>query len=174
MDLQTILENDQVLLLPLKEEDFEEVYSAASDPEVWDQHPNKDRWKREVFQNFFQGAIESGGAYKIIDNNSGKVIGSTRFYGHIPEESSILIGYTYFSKSHWGQGFNQSVKTLMLDYIFQFVSTVVLHIGATNTRSKKSIKKIGAKKIDELVVTYYGEEPKLNVVYEIKKEDWEK
>lgn len=174
MDLQTVLENDKVLLLPLKEKDFEEVYSAASNPEVWDQHPNKNRWKKEIFQNFFKGAIESKGAYKIIDKRTGEVIGSTRFYDYNPEENNILIGYTYFARSHWGQGFNKSVKSLMLDYIFQYVSSVILHIGATNYRSQKSIGKLGAKKIDELVVTYFGEEPKHNFVYEIKKEDWVK
>ena len=67
MNIQTILENDFVQLIPLEESDFESLYSVASDPEIWEQHPNKDRYKREIFQNFFQGAIESKGAFKIID-----------------------------------------------------------------------------------------------------------
>lgn len=174
IDLQIPLANDIVLLLPLNEEDFEAVYAAASDPAVWEQHPNKDRWKREVFQTFFKGAMESHGAYKIMDKSTGKVIGSTRYYDYKPEESCILIGYTFFAKEYWGTGFNHAVKRLMIDYIFQFVSTVILHIGSTNYRSQKSIEKLGAKKIDELEVTYFGEMPKQNFVYEIKKEDWVK
>ena len=53
MNIQTILENDFVQLISLEESDFESLYSVASDPEIWEQHPNKDRYKREIFQNFF-------------------------------------------------------------------------------------------------------------------------
>lgn len=57
----------------------------------------------------------------------------------------------------------------MLDYIFQFVSKVYFHIGATNIRSQVAIGRIGAKKIAEQEVTYFGEVPRLNFVYEIRK-----
>lgn len=50
--IQPVLENDKVLLIPLKEEDFEELYKVASDAEIWKQHPNKDRYQREVFLIF--------------------------------------------------------------------------------------------------------------------------
>jgi hypothetical protein len=36
---------------------------------VWEQHPNKDRYQREVFENFFKGAIESKGAFKIVEKS---------------------------------------------------------------------------------------------------------
>lgn len=61
INTQNILENDQVILYPLQEQDFEEVYKVASDPEIWEQHPNKDRWQKEVFKNFFKGAMQSNG-----------------------------------------------------------------------------------------------------------------
>lgn len=165
--IQTFLENDRVALYPLREEDFEELYAVASDPRIWEQHPNKDRWRREVFENFFKGAMESGGAYKIVDKETGAVIGSTRIYDYDETTKAIFIGYTFFAVSCWGQGFNKSVKELMLDYLFQYVSTVYFHIGAVNIRSQKSIERIGAKKVGEEEVTYYGEAPKLNYVYEM-------
>jgi N-acetyltransferase len=62
----------------------------------------------------------------------------------------------------------------MLDYIFQFVSKVYFHIGADNIRSQIAISRIGAKKIAEQEVIYYSESPKLNYVYEISKEKWQK
>jgi hypothetical protein len=46
---------------------------------------------------------------------------------------------------------------------------VYFHIGACNIRSQKAIAKIGAVKVDEFEVEYYGEEPKLNFVYVIEK-----
>jgi RimJ/RimL family protein N-acetyltransferase len=168
-DLQPTLESPVVLLKPLQEEDFEALYKTASDPKIWEQHPNKDRWQREVFKNYFQGAIESGGAFLIIDKPSDEIAGCTRFYDYNAEEKNILIGYTFYAVKFWGTGINPAVKRLMMDYIFQFVDKVHFHIGATNFRSQVAIQRLGATKIGEESVAYYGETPKLNFVYEIVK-----
>jgi RimJ/RimL family protein N-acetyltransferase len=62
---------------------------------------------------------------------------------------------------------NPAVKKLMLNYIFPFVDRVHFHIGATNIRSQIAIQRLGATKVGEEEVAYYGETPKLNYVYEI-------
>lgn len=170
--IQPTLQNDHIILFPLQESDFEELYAVASDPKVWEQHPNKDRWKREVFQNFFNGAMESKGAFRIVDKSTGETIGCTRYYDYNEMENFILIGYTFYGTSSWGKGINPQVKKLMLDYIFQFVPKVQFHVGASNLRSQIAIGRIGAQKIGEEDVAYFGEAPKLNFIYEIKKEDW--
>lgn len=171
-NIQPTLENDKVILSPLHEQDFEELYAVAADPKIWEQHPNKDRWKKEVFKTFFDGAILSKGAFKIIDKTSNSVIGSTRFYDYDEEDKSILIGYTFYATKYWGSGINYSVKKIMLDYIFQFVSIVHFHIGANNIRSQIALERLGTTKIGEQEVTYFGELPKLNYVYILKKEDF--
>ena len=109
------LKSEWVVLLPLQKSDFETLYEVAKDPLIWEQHPNPDRYKREVFEIYFQGAIESGGAF-LVKDLSGNVVGCTRFYGHIPDKRVINIGYTFFSRSCWGKPYNQSTKSLMLDY----------------------------------------------------------
>lgn len=172
INIQPTLVNEIVLVSPLCDKDFEILYSVASDPQIWEQHPNKDRWKREVFQNFFDGALQSKGAFKVIDKETQSCLGSTRFYDFNEEENSIHIGYTFYSTDCWGKGINHSVKKLMLDYIFQIVNTVYFHIGADNVRSQISIVRLGAVKIAELEVAYFRELPKLNFVYRIKMEDW--
>jgi RimJ/RimL family protein N-acetyltransferase len=172
-NIQSTLENEKVILYPLQEKDFESLYAVAADPGIWEQHPNKDRWKKEVFRTFFDGAMQSKGAFKIVDKATGNVIGSTRIYDYNEQESSIFIGYTFYATSHWGKGINRLVKATMLDYIFQFVSKVYFHIGANNIRSQIAISRIGAEKIAEQEVTYFGEAPRLNFVYEIKKEKWQ-
>jgi RimJ/RimL family protein N-acetyltransferase len=80
-----------------------------------------------------------------------------------------LIGYTFVGRSYWGKGFNRELKQLMLSYIFQYVDTVFFHVGAQNLRSQKAIEKIGALKVDEIEVAYYGEPEKINFVYEIQR-----
>ncbi|TDX86389.1 GNAT family N-acetyltransferase [Epilithonimonas xixisoli] len=172
MNIQPTLENENVKLVPLTQNDFEELFEVASDPLVWEQHPNKDRYKREVFENFFKGAMESGGAFKIIDKKSNEIAGSTRFYDYNAEDNSILIGYTFYGTKFWGSKLNPQVKKLMMDYIFQFVDKVNFHVGKDNIRSQKAMEKLGAKKVDEVNVAYFGEPEKLNVVFEIKKENY--
>lgn len=171
-NIQPILENEQIVLYPLQESDFEEMYLVVSDPKIWEQHPNKDRWKKTVFRNFFDGAMQSNGAFKIIDKTTGKIIGSTRYYDYNETENHILIGYTFYDTSCWGKGINLMVKKLMLDYIFQFVPKVRFHIGAGNLRSQIAISRLGVEKIGEEEIAYFGEPSKLNFIYEITKENW--
>jgi RimJ/RimL family protein N-acetyltransferase len=172
MNIQPTLETENFSLQPLSAADFEVLYAVAADPEIWVQHPNKDRWKKEVFSNFFDGAMQSKGAFKVVEKSSGEILGSTRFYDLNEEEGSIFIGYTFYAVKCWGRGINHAVKKLMLDYAFQFVSRVYFHIGASNVRSQLSISRLGAVKIAEEEVTYFGELPKLNFVYEINKAAW--
>lgn len=167
--IQPTLENENIRLLPLQQEDFESLYQTASDEKIWEQHPNKDRWKREVFQSFFEGALASQGAFKIIDKETGSIAGSTRFYNYDAAENSILIGYTFYATQFWGKGINTSVKKLMMDYIFQHVDKVHFHVGSENIRSQIAVGRLGATKIGEEQIAYYGEQPKLNFVYEINK-----
>ena len=170
--IQPILENSKVRLVPLQETDFEKLYKVASDPLVWEQHPNKDRYKREIFQNFFEGAMISKGAFLIMDKVSNEIAGSTRFYSFDEDENSIFIGYTFYGRQFWGNKLNADVKKLMLDYIFQFVDLVKFHVGAENYRSRKAMEKLGAELMGEVSVAYHGEPEKKNVEFWIKKENW--
>ena len=170
--IQTRLKTENVKLVPLRTDDFEQLFAVASDPLIWEQHPNKDRYKREVFENFFQGAMESGGAFKIVEQNTGEVAGGTRFYDYNAEDNSIFIGYSFYGTKFWGSKLNPQVKKLMLDYIFHYVDKVNFHVGKDNIRSQKAMEKLGARKVDEVNVAYFGEPEKLNVVFEIRKEDY--
>jgi len=171
MDIQPIyLVNDIVELVPLKQSDFEELYAVASDPLIWEQHPNPDRYKKEVFEVYFKGAIASGGAFLIKDPSTNDILGCTRFYDFNETEKSVLIGYTFFARSCWGRGINHAVKHLMLDYAFQFVDKVIFHVGANNIRSQKAMEKLGAVNLGFEEVAYYGEATRTNIVYAIFRE----
>ena len=166
------LKNNLISLSPLQENNFEELYAVANDELLWEQHPNKLRYQRDVFQNFFEGAMVSGGAFLIRDSKTNEIVGSSRFYDYNETENSILIGYTFIGRKFWGNNYNKSLKKLMLDYAFQHVNKVYFHIGAFNIRSQKAIEKIGAIKVDEFEVEYYGEDSKLNFVYVINKSNF--
>ncbi|WP_155897383.1 GNAT family N-acetyltransferase [Aureimonas ureilytica] len=52
-DSQPTLAGDGLLFRPVKLDDLQGLYGAASDPETWAGHPAKNRHKREVFEPYF-------------------------------------------------------------------------------------------------------------------------
>jgi RimJ/RimL family protein N-acetyltransferase len=171
-EFQPHLENETVRIQPLLPTDFDILY--PSDPLIWEQHPNPNRYQREVFETFFKGALESGGAFLVFDKKTGEAIGSSRYCEYEPENQSVSIGYTFLARNHWGGIYNPALKALMLDHAFRFVRRVIFHIGAVNIRSQKAIEKLGAVKTGEAEIEYYGEAAKRNFIYCMEKESWQK
>ena len=171
-NIQPTLENENVILKPLLALDFEALFETASDPKIWEQHPNKDRYQKDVFAIYFEGAIESKGAFLIINKSNNEIIGSSRYYDYNEKENAILIGYTFISTKYWGKKINTQIKRLMLEYAFQFVDKVYFNIGANNKRSQIAIGNIGATKTREFEVAYYGEPELLNYEYVIEKKNF--
>ncbi|MFK8048061.1 MAG: GNAT family N-acetyltransferase [Halioglobus sp.] len=145
IELQPTLIGNTITLRPLLPEDFPGLYEAAADPLIWELHPDSSRYKQDIFEErFFLGAIASGGAFAAIDNESGTIIGSSRFYKWKPDQQEISIGYTFLQRDRWGNGTNQEMKALMLNHIFTFAHTVWFHVGEVNLRSRKAVEKLGA------------------------------
>jgi RimJ/RimL family protein N-acetyltransferase len=102
-ELQPTLTGSLIELRPLTREDFGALYAAASDPLIWEQHPESDRYKPDVFRRYFDGAMESGGAFAIIDRATGRIIGSSRYCALKPAEREVEIGWTFFERRYWGE-----------------------------------------------------------------------
>ena len=142
-DLQPTLTGRRLELRPLRPDDWDALSAAASDPLIWEQHPERDRYKPDVFRRYFDGAMESGGAFAVIDRRSGRIIGSTRYHAYDEAASEIEIGWTFLTREFWGGDFNQEMKRLLLDHAFRFVDRVVFLVGPTNFRSQRAMEKIG-------------------------------
>ena len=168
-DLQPNLKGELIELRPLRREDWNELFAVASDPLIWEQHPESDRYKKEIFKIFFEGALDSGGAFVVIDTKTRQIIGSTRFYGCNPEKSEIEIGWTFLATKYWGGRYNAEMKQLMLAHAFKFVENVVFFVGENNFRSQRATEKIGAVKSGTATKIYGNRPPSLNIRYVIKK-----
>jgi N-acetyltransferase len=142
-ELQPTLVGSLLELRPLRPEDWEALYAVASDPLIWEQHPDNERYKEAVFRDFFRGALESGGALVAIDRRDGRIVGSSRYAEYDEARSEIEIGWTFLARSYWGGPYNGEMKRLMLDHAFWFVDSVVFVIGPKNVRSQRAIEKIG-------------------------------
>jgi N-acetyltransferase len=145
-DLRPTLKGRLVELRPLAPEDHEALFEAASDPLIWEQHPESDRHEPAVFQRYFDGAIASRGAFAVIAVKSGRIIGSSRFCNLDPGRE-VEIGWTFLERAYWGGAYNREMKSLMVDHAFRFVDRIVFVVGEANLRSQKALEKIGARRL---------------------------
>jgi RimJ/RimL family protein N-acetyltransferase len=164
-ELQPTLTGDLLELSPLRFEDFDALYAVASDPLIWEQHPERDRHRVERFRVYFDEGLKSGGALIARDRLDGRVIGASRYHGYDPAQREIEIGWTFLARSHWGGRYNAEMKRLMLDHAFRFVDRVVFLIGEDNRRSRRAVEKIGAVTIG----TRIDGKRKERVVYAIER-----
>ena len=139
-----ILENEIVKLRQTKEEDFEDLYKQGGHPTIWEQHLEKDRYKRDKFLEYFNSGINNEfGSLTIINKKNNKIVGLTRIYDFKEEDFSVKLGYTFIGKEYWGSNINYNVKKLILDYVFSFLNTVFFDVFEKNIRSQKSVVKLG-------------------------------
>jgi RimJ/RimL family protein N-acetyltransferase len=168
-ELQPTLNGELIELRPLAPDDWDELFAVASDSLIWEQHPERDRYKKDVFKVFFTDALESRGAFVIIDRKTQHIIGSTRFYGYDPEKSEIEIGWTFLARKYWGGRYNAEMKRLLLSHAFKFVESVVFFVGEDNVRSQKAMEKVGAIKVGTATRAYGNHPLARNVKYVIRK-----
>jgi RimJ/RimL family protein N-acetyltransferase len=162
-DRQPVLVGDLLELRPLRADDFEALFRVAGDPLVWEQHPDRDRYREPVFRAFFQEALESGGALVALDRATGRIIGSSRYHDYDATGSVVEIGWTFLARAFWGGRYNGEMKRLMLEHAFRSVTRVIFVIGPENRRSRRAVEKLGA------VCTGVRKDPRGNdrVVYEL-------
>ena len=157
------LETKNFFLVQTMQSHFDGLYVVASNPMVWAQHPERDRWKEPVFLQFFQKALENDlGCFTIIDKDKNSVVGSTRFYSFDPANKAIRLGYTFMDPMYWGTGANREIKDTLIHLAFSVVDKIYFDIGSENRRSRAAVEKLGA------VVSETTEE---KVIYILHKKD---
>lgn len=109
-DYQPSLQGKLLRVRPLRNDDYDGLLSAASDPLIWDQHPARNRYMPKEFNKYFIESINSGEALVIEKTESGDIVGSTRYdaYSHI--NSEIEIGWTFLVRDCWGGVYNKELK----------------------------------------------------------------
>ncbi len=138
-ELQPTLRGELLELRPLRLAHFDDLFAAASDPKIWEQHPASDRWQRPRFQHYFETAIASGGAFAILERKTKQIIGSSR-YDDLQPGKQVEIGWTFLQREYWGGVYNRELKSLMLDHAFRFVPR-----GVSDRRKQLALTPGGGK-----------------------------
>ncbi|EHQ58505.1 acetyltransferase, ribosomal protein N-acetylase [gamma proteobacterium HIMB55] len=147
------------------ESDFESLYAVASDPLIWEQHPESNRWQRDVFSVFFANGLANDlGCFVIRERLTQEVVGSTRYYGYDETDRCVRIGFTFLARKHWGTSANREIKDGMLERAFKLCESVLFDIGPENRRSITAVEKLGG--------VYSHTESPTKAVYVLKSSQW--
>ena len=173
MGLQPTLAGERLLLRPLRREDRDALYEVARDPEIWAQHPDRERWREEAFAAYFASLLDRGGSLAVLDQASGALIGVSRFqYGRPDDGGTIEIGSTMLARSHWGGAANREMKRLMVGHALRYVAAVEFWVGEDNVRSQRAIEKLGARLTERIEPAEIAGRTVRHRVYAISREEF--
>ena len=179
-NLYKTLKTERLLLRRWNEDDAEDLYKYASDPDVgpiagWPAHQSVDE-SREVIRNVFSGKE----AYAICLKEDGKAIGAIelKLNGHTDmtdRDDECELGY-WLGKPFWGRGIMPEAVNEILRHAFEDLSMQKVWVGyyEGNTKSRRVQEKCGFRyqwKSENLDVPLMHE-TRTGHVSLMTKEDW--
>jgi RimJ/RimL family protein N-acetyltransferase len=177
-----ILEDDRVLLRPLKESDIEFLLPfALNEPDTW-KYSYLSAKGKEGMSIYIKDALDNkstGKEYPFIvyDKQTGEYAGSTRFYDIQPKYQTLQLGYTWYGEKFRGTGLNKHCKFLLLQFAFESLNAerVEFRADARNEKSIAAMKSIGCKPEgilrSNMPLTEGGRRD--SIVLSILKDEWE-
>ena len=166
-EYEPLLEGIALRVRPIRIDDLEALYSVASDPLLWEQHPAKQRSQRPVFEKWFADGLAQH-ALVVEEKATGRIIGSSRYYNWDERAHEVSVGFTFIARDHWGGATNAELKRLMLDHAFRWANTVWFHVDPANTRSRKAMEKIGGRNSHTAMISIHGSPAAEHVFYRIE------
>ncbi|MEK4229476.1 GNAT family N-acetyltransferase [Solibacillus sp. FSL H8-0538] len=151
MKQDIILENDVVLLRRMTMDDVDSIALVGLDERIWPYLSVTLRTREDVEQ-YVKIAVtnqitDTEYPFVIIEKQTGKLVGSTRFMNISEQHKHLEIGSTWLIPNVWRTAINTNCKYLLLHYCFEELGLkrVQIKTDDENMRSKLAIARIGAK-----------------------------
>lgn len=150
--MNCILEGKIVTLVPMEDCHKAELISVLLSPKVWEYTWRTIHTTEELDQVLTDAlANKNNGSqipFTILDQASGKIIGTTRVGDLDMANRNAEIGWTWLSPDYWRTGVNTECKFLLLRHCFEelHLMRVQFSVSGQNIRSQRSIERIGAIK----------------------------
>lgn len=144
-----ILSSNGIILEPLELTHANDLIEACQDGELWKINETSVPEPDKVIAYINTAdSMSDRQAFVVIDELTGKAIGSTSFHDILPLTKRLEIGYTWYAKSYWQTHVNTTCKLMLLTYIFETLEyqTVGLRTDIGNQRSQKAIERLGMRK----------------------------
>ncbi|MGP9690175.1 GNAT family N-acetyltransferase [Psychrobacter sp. AOP22-C1-C5] len=148
LELRTLLSNG-IILKPLTLTHANDLAQACQDGELWKINETSVPEPDNVIAYINTAdSMSDRQAFAVIDELTGKAIGTTSFHDILPLTKRLEIGYTWYAKSYWQTHVNTTCKLMLLTYIFETLEyqTVGWRTDIENYRSQNAIERLGAKK----------------------------
>ncbi|WP_409304088.1 GNAT family N-acetyltransferase [Peribacillus sp. SCS-155] len=140
---------NRVKLIPLGLEHSEGLYEAGEYPDIWTFTQGKIETISDA-KEYIHKALEQKNAlpYVIVEQESQKIVGSTRLYDISIQNRGLEIGSTWLTPAMWRTAVNTECKYLLLKHCFETLGAirVQLKTDSRNLRSQRAIERIGAVK----------------------------
>jgi RimJ/RimL family protein N-acetyltransferase len=126
--------------------------SAAADGELWNIRitfvPEPDQTRQYIEDALTMREAGSRFAFAVIEDSTGKVLGSTSYHDILPAVKRVEIGYTWYGKSSQRSHVNTTCKLLMMQHAFETLGCHVVgwRTDNFNFASQAAIERLGAKK----------------------------
>jgi RimJ/RimL family protein N-acetyltransferase len=174
------LENEHVLLRPVRPEDRAAWHAIAMDPEIWRYFVTAIVTDAD-FDAFFDLSLADQGAgrrvvYHITDQRTGRAAGSMSFCNLAEQDGRLEIGWSWLGRAARGAGVNRWAKFLMLRHAFEHLAAerVEFRTDALNVRARAALRNIGAR--EEGILRSYNPMPgnrrRDAVFYGVIRADW--
>lgn len=141
-----------VSLVPLALAHEEGLRAAAADGELWNIRVTSVPEPKDT-RKYIEDALamrEAGHRFPfaVIEDSSGKVIGSSSYHDIVPAIHRLEIGYTWYAKSHQRSHVNSTCKLLLMSHAFETLGCHVVgwRTDNFNFASIAAIERLGAKK----------------------------
>jgi N-acetyltransferase len=87
-------------------------------------------------------------AFAVIDEATGKVLGSSSYHDIIPAVKRVEIGYTWYARSAQRSHVNSTCKLMLMTHAFETLGCNVVgwRTDNFNYASQKAIERLGAQK----------------------------
>ena len=141
-----------LLLEPLALSHEEGLRQAAADGELWRIRVTsvpEPQDTRAYIETALQMRDEGSRlAFAVIDEASGRVLGSTSYHDILPAVRRVEIGYTWYAQSVQRSHVNTTAKLLMMGHAFEQLQCHVVgwRTDNFNFASQRAIERLGAKK----------------------------
>ena len=141
-----------LLLEPLALSHEEGLRQAAADGELWRIRVTsvpEPQDTRTYIEAALQGRAEGQRfAFAVIDEASGRVLGSTSYHDILPAVRRVEIGYTWYAQSVQRSHVNTTAKLLMMGHAFEQLQCHVVgwRTDNFNFASQRAIERLGARK----------------------------
>lgn len=141
-----------IVLVPLGPEHEAGLLAAAADGALWNLRvtsvPAPDETAKYIQDALAMRNAGTRFAFAVLDEASGRVLGSSSYHDILPAVKRVEIGYTWYALSVQRTHVNSTAKLLLMTHAFETLGCHVVgwRTDNFNHASQAAIERLGAKK----------------------------